>query len=94
MPRPLEEYLEHADELAQIVVNAWGAIVTTGGGDSLTPEFKDLFEKTCFYRTAKRTADNHREHNMKHEVAATEERESRLAFARAYKAERERHENN
>ncbi len=88
----LEKYLEHADELAQDVVNAWGSNVSAGNASKLTPDFKALFETACRYRTAKQIADNHREFGMLSEQWAAREKEAREAFARAYKDFREKHE--
>ena len=94
MDRPLEEYLKQADELAQGVVNAWGMFASAGHSRSFTSEFMLVFETTERYRTAKRTADNWRECGLLTEEMAFKEFESRLAFAKAYKAYRERHEKN
>ncbi len=66
----LEQYLEHADKLAQDVVNAWGNSVTAG--NALTPEFNELFDKACTYRTSG--------------VTDNQEKATRQAFAEAYKA--------
>ena len=51
----LEHCIEHADDLAQWVVNKWGA----SGGDAapLPADFKALIELACRYRTAKQNAD-------------------------------------
>jgi len=84
-PRSLEDYIKHADELAQEIVNAWGINVSAGNAATLTTEFKALFEITCQYRTAKETADNHREFNFLSEQDATKEKETRESFAKAYK---------
>lgn len=81
---PLEKYLEHADELAQEVVNAWGVNVTAGNAAYLTADFMALFDKTCLYRDAKKVADNHREFNMLTERDAVEEKARRQAFVEAY----------
>jgi hypothetical protein len=83
---PLEEYLEHADELAQHVVGAWGV-----NAPLLTPQFKALLDKACLYRNARRQADNHRNHNVLSEQDEAEEKATREAFALAYKAYYERH---
>lgn len=90
---PTEEYLNHADELAQHVINAWGSN-WEGAKGYFTPEFKALLDKTFPYWDAKRTADNHREFGSGGEKVAAAERETRLAFARAYKAFWERHDKN
>ena len=87
---PLEEYLRNADRLAQVVVNAWGKN-TVGNAyplaaQSITPQFKELFDKACLYRIARKLADNHRKFNVLSEQEATEEMAIRLAFAEAYKA--------
>lgn len=86
MTQPLEHYIEHADELAQQVVNVWGTYTTSGDGDKLTPQFKSLFDKACRYRDAKHTADNHRRFSLLTKDEEIEEKETTLAFAEAYKA--------
>jgi hypothetical protein len=88
---PLEEYLEHADELAQEVMKVWGPIVQTGHAADLSAEFKALVHKTCLYRDVRGLADNHREHNVLSEQVAAEEKATRQAFAEAYKAFYEKH---
>ncbi len=82
--RTIEFYLEHADELAQDVVNAWGVNVDAGNAKLLTEEFKALFELTCRYRAARETADNRRQFNLLGELEAASERKTREAFVRAY----------
>jgi hypothetical protein len=83
---PLEEYLEHADDLPQHVVDAWGVNVAF-----LTTRFKVLVDKACLYKNARRLADNHRDHNVLSEEDEAEEKATREAFAVAYKAYYERH---
>jgi hypothetical protein len=87
----LEKYLEHAPELAQVVVNTWAEIVQAGNTD-FTDEFKDVFDKACRFRNAKSTADNRREFKILTEQEATEESATLRAFAKAYKAFYEKHE--
>jgi hypothetical protein len=43
-PSSLEDYIEHADDLAQEVVNAWGINARAGNAATLTRDFKALFE--------------------------------------------------
>jgi hypothetical protein len=74
----------NADQLAQDVVNAWGANVKAGNGELLSGEFRALFEKTCAYRDAKRIADNRREHHMLTDREASEETAARSEFLEAY----------
>ena len=88
---PLEEYLEHADELAQRVVDAWEANARAGKTAFLTTRFKALVDSACFYKNARRLADNHREYNVLSEQDEAEEKATREAFAIAYKAYYERH---
>jgi hypothetical protein len=95
---PLEEYLEHADELAQHVVETWGINVQSGNAAFLTQskaflttQFKVLVDKACLYRNARRLADNHRDYNVLSEQDESEEKVTREAFALAYKAYYERH---
>ena len=83
----LEYCIGHADDLAQRVVNKWGA----SGGDAapLPADFKALFEKACRYRTAKESVESHREYKVVTEVRreqlAAEEAATREAFAKSYK---------
>ena len=79
-PSSLEDYIEHADDLAQEVVNASGINARTGNAATLTRDFKALFEIACQYRTARETADNHREFNVLSEQDATKEKETRESF--------------
>ncbi len=88
---PLEEYLDHADDLAQHVVDAWGVNDQAGNAPLLTTRFKVLVDKACLYRNARRLADNHREYNVLSEEDEAEEKATREAFAIAYKAYYERH---
>ena len=83
-PRSLEDYIKRADDLAQEVVNAWDINVSAGNAATLTTEFKVLFKIACQYRTARETADNHREFNLLSEQDATTEKLTRESFAIAY----------
>jgi hypothetical protein len=90
---PLEKYVEHADGLAQEVVNAWCINVRAGNAGSFTPEFKSLFDKACDYRTAKQIANCHREYGLLREQEAIDEKTKREAFAREFKDFKALHEN-
>jgi hypothetical protein len=81
----LEEYIQHADELAQEVVHAWVVNAKAGNSEYLTPEFKGVFDKAFEYRQSKKIADNHREFTILTEEEVTAERSSREIFAAAYK---------
>jgi predicted lipid-binding transport protein (Tim44 family) len=96
--RTLAYYVEHADEVMQKVINAWGENALAGNARSFTPEFKELFEQAFRYRDAKHTADNYRNvmaivrkdikdttavDKMLQEAVARED-EARITFARAY----------
>jgi hypothetical protein len=89
---PIEDYLEHADELAQEVVNAWGVNMRAGNAAFLTGEFKAVFDRACRYRSAKNGADNHRQVNMLNEQDAAEETATRQGFAEAYRTFWEKHQ--
>ena len=86
---PLEEYLKHADKLAQEVVNAWG--IDAQAGLVPAPRFKALLDKACLYRTVRRLADNHRKFDVMSEAEEAEELAVRHSFAEAYKAFYEKH---
>lgn len=88
----IEEYLRHADELAQEVVNGWGVNMRAGNAAFLTDEFKAVLDKACRYRNARTAADNHRQVNMLSERDAAEETATRQEFAEAYKTFWERHQ--
>ena len=79
----LEECLEHADELAKKVVNAWAVNIKTGNAAHVTDDFRALFEKACRYIDAKTLADNHRESNLLTESEAAKETATREALAEA-----------
>jgi hypothetical protein len=84
-PRSLEDYIDHADDLAQEIVNAWGISVSAGNAATLTTDFKALFEIASLYRNARETADNHREFNFLNHQDAKIEKLTRESFAIAYK---------
>ena len=82
------DIIEHADERAQQVVNNWCINVSAGNSACLTASFKALFETAEQYRTAKQTADSHREFNSMTEAIAAREKAARESFAKAYLAEK------
>lgn len=84
----IEKYVEHADELAQDVVNFCGPSLMAG--HKLSSELDDLLNKANTHRQWKRLADNHREFGQLTAEAAQEEAEARLDFAKATKAHREK----
>ncbi len=92
MQRPIEEYVEHADTLAQDMVNAWGINMQAGNGPVLSEEFKEVFEMTCEFRTAKRVADNWRRAGMPTEAVDAIVQVKRQVFAQAFKTFHEKHE--
>ena len=55
MNRPLQEYVEHADKLAQDVVNTWGSVAEARDTKAFT-ELEGLFEKCFAYRATKDAA--------------------------------------
>jgi hypothetical protein len=89
--RPVEYYIERADELAQQVVNAWAVNVKAGNSALLTDSFKALFEAACQYRTAKAYADQYRKFNRLSQKDAAREKTTRESFAGAYKEYEEAH---
>jgi hypothetical protein len=88
----IEQYSEHADMLAQEVVNAWGVNMQAGNAAFLTDEFKDLFDKAWRYRDAKSNADNHRQFQTLSDRDESTEEASRKEFAEAYKTFWEKHQ--
>jgi hypothetical protein len=80
----LGENFEHADALAQDVVNVWGANVTAGNGAYLSADFKSLFDKCCVYRDARKIADIRRKFNMLTEAEAAEENSAGRSFLEAH----------
>jgi hypothetical protein len=87
---PIEKYLEHAPELAQEVVNTWGALAQSRA--SFKPEFSALMDKAHRYRMLTRVVDNHREHNVLTEETDAEQKAAHHEFALAYKIFREKNE--
>lgn len=81
MTLPLEHYVAHADDLADRVVKHG-----SGAFETLPPEFIDLFHKGRDYKRAKELSENHRQFGMLTAKDEDEERGTRLAFAKAYKA--------
>jgi hypothetical protein len=61
-------------------------------GNALTPEFNELFDKACTYRTISGVTGNHDEHNVLSEQLKAKEKATRQAFAEAYKAFGEKYE--
>jgi hypothetical protein len=102
--RPTLEYcIEHADDLAQRLVNKWGA----SGGDTapLPADFKALLELACRYRAAKQNADAFRAYQTIRpnadpdrdldallEQEAAKELAGREVFAKACKDFQDKHE--
>ncbi len=76
----LKTYLEHADELAQDVINAWNASAA-----NLTPDFGTLLHQAFLYKTARQKVENHRTFGILSKRDKAEERAARLIFVRAYK---------
>lgn len=89
--RELEEYIAHADELAQEVVNAWGVNVRTGNSSALSDEFMSVFDLAYRYRKTKELVANHREFGTLSAAEEGEEKALRLEFAEAYKVFWEKH---
>ncbi len=85
---PLEAYVEHADELAQDVVNFCGPSMQAG--HQLSAELSDLLNKADRHRQLKRLADNHRQFGQLTAETAREEAEACQDFAKAIKAFREK----
>ena len=56
----IEEHIKLADELAQIVLNAWGFNAIVGNTADFTAEFKVLANKASAYKTAEHVADGAR----------------------------------
>ena len=82
---PIDEDLEDgADDRAQQVVDYCAPIMAAG--HALLPDDEALFELAQRYRTAKRTADNHREFDRLTESEVAEEIATRRRFMEAYKA--------
>lgn len=77
---------EDADKLAQDVVNVWGQVVSVGHAADLSAGFNALFEKVEAYRSARRIADNRREHNILTADIEEHERVTRKEFLEARRA--------
>ena len=80
---PLEECLEHADELADEFVATWARFKSAG--HSPDADFEAVYEKARLYRIAKSVADDRREYSRLSEAEAAEETATREAFCRARK---------
>src|SRR5665213_2727157 len=76
--RTLEDCIEHADELAKEVVNAWGASSPRGEG------WEALFEAMNRYTGASDIANRARTNNMLKESEAAREDLTRQVFAATY----------
>jgi hypothetical protein len=69
-----------ADEFAQEIANVWGAATHAGNSKELSPDFKQLFDKACNYRIAKKVADNSRENDKLTAQEAAEEQATKKAL--------------
>lgn len=83
--RPIEYYVEHADELAQKVVDDWEKNM-----QARSAEFQALFDNASQYLIAKRVADKRRGEADLERPDAVEENATLRAFAEAYKRYDER----
>lgn len=77
----LDYYMQHADELAKRVIEAWEL-----GKQSSNPTFEELFDKASQYTVAKRVAEERQGQPDLEGPDQTEEQATLLAFAEAYKA--------
>ena len=91
MPQ-VEEYLEHADDLAQELVKPLGLNMRACSDALFTHEFNAQFDIACRYVDAKEVPDNRRQFNMLSERDAAEGMKTRQAFAAAYKIFWEKHQ--
>ena len=92
---PSQDYMEHADELAQEVLDAWVMNVRAGNANKLTADFKAMHDMACLYRDAKRLANNHRKfRDDLSESEASNEKAAREAFCKAYRDYWEKHTEN
>ncbi len=83
--RPIEYYMEHADELAQKVEDGWEI-----NSRASNTEFQDVFDKASQYLVVKRVEDKRRGQKDLERPDAVEEGATKLAFAKAYKNFEER----
>ena len=84
----LEYCREHADALAQEVVNAWAVHFRE---EDMPPDFKALLELACQYQTVKSDNDSHREFNRLSELKAAREVEKRDAFCKVCNEYQDKH---
>jgi len=83
--RPIEWYNEHADELAQQIVDAWTDKANADAAGRVPNDMQLLFEMAAQYRIAKATADGRRQFPDLKKIDEVEEKAAREAFAKAYK---------
>lgn len=86
----MKSELDHADELAQEVMNAWATHVNGESTAPLTPEFMAIFHKMLMYKHARELAQNHRQSNILSESDVVNERVACEEFCIAYKDFREK----
>ena len=81
-----EYYFQHADELAQKLLEDWEARTKP-----VSPEFQSLFDKASQYLIARRVADKRHSDPALVGPDRTEENAAGYAFAEAYKSLEENH---
>jgi hypothetical protein len=90
--RPIEDYVEEADVLAQEVVDTWADNLRVGNAHSLDDDFKVLFDKAFEYRAARIIVESRRELHILTPTEAVREEIAQQVFAEVYKIYWEKHE--
>ena len=90
--RPIENYVEEADVLAQEVVDTWADNLRVGNAHSLDDDFKVLFDKAFEYRAARIIVESRRELHIVTPTEAAKEEVAQQVFAEVYKIYWEKHE--
>lgn len=84
--RPIEDYLEEADAIAQEVMDIWANNLQEGNAQSLGEDFKVLFDKAFEYRQTMLIVESHRELQILAPTEAVNEQIARRAFVEVYKS--------
>jgi len=87
---PLEWYVDHADQLAQEVVDRWTAKEQSDRTGTVPNGLQSLFEMATQYRIAKATTEDALQDADLTKTHKLEENAARVAFAESYKAYSER----
>ena len=83
--RPIEDYADEVDVLAQEVVDTWAENLRVGSAHGLDDDFKILFDKAFKYRQARIIAESRRNLHILTPTEAVKQQIALQVFAEVYK---------